>query len=146
MKHLLILFPLILLLAGCAAEERPTPSPAASSPVVAPGLSTGSCAPVPADAPSIRAASAILIDASTGRTLYEKNADEPRQVASTQKLVTALVVAESDPLESPVRVSREDTSVEPTRIGLRAGESYPRRQLLRAMLVHSANDLSLIHI
>jgi len=140
MKHLLILFPLILLLAGCAVEERPASPPAASRPVVAPRLSAGSCAPVPAGAPSIRAVSAILIDAATGRTLYEKNADEPRQVASTQKLVTALVVAESDPLEAPVRVSREDTSVEPTRIGLRAGESYPRRQLLRAMLVHSAND------
>ena len=94
----------------------------------------------PADAPPIHATSAILIDARTGRTIFQKNADEPRQVASTQKLVTALIVAEQDPLDTPVRVSREDTTVEPTKVGIRAGESYPRRQLLKAMLVHSAND------
>jgi D-alanyl-D-alanine carboxypeptidase (penicillin-binding protein 5/6) len=94
----------------------------------------------PADAPPIHATSAILIDARTGRTIFQKNADEPRQVASTQKLVTALIVAEQDPLDTPVRVSRGDTTVEPTKVGIRAGESYPRRQLLKAMLVHSAND------
>lgn len=93
-----------------------------------------------AGAPPIHAVSAILIDARTGATLYEKNADEPRQVASTQKLVTALIVAENDPLDEPVRIACEDTQVEPTKVGMRAGESYPRRQLLRAMLVHSAND------
>ena len=154
MHRPLILLPLLPLLAliplvpGCTwAEFSAAPSSAPTRtepPAVASRLSvTGSGnprAPFPRQAPPIRAVSAILIDARTGRTLYEKNADEPRQVASTQKLVTALVVAESDPLEAPVRVNREDTGVEPTRIGLRAGESYPRRQLLRAMLVHSAND------
>ena len=58
----------------------------------------------PANAPSIKAVSAILIDARTGQTLYQKNADEPRQVASTQKLLTALIVAEQDPLDSPVHI------------------------------------------
>jgi D-alanyl-D-alanine carboxypeptidase (penicillin-binding protein 5/6) len=94
----------------------------------------------PSDAPPILAASAILIDARTGRTLYQKNADQPRQVASTQKLLTALIVAEQDPLDEPVRVAREDTVVEPTKLGLRVGESYSRRQLMRAMMVKSAND------
>ena len=90
--------------------------------------------------PPIRAVSAILIDARTGETLYQKNADEPRQVASTQKLVTALIVAEQDPLDEPVRVDRQDTIVEPTKVGIHSGEHYSRRQLLSAMLVHSAND------
>ena len=94
----------------------------------------------PAGAPPIRAVSAILIDARTGQTLYQKNADESRQVASTQKLVTALIVAEQDPLDAPVHIAREDTTVEPTKVGVRTGENYPRRQLLRAMLVKSAND------
>jgi D-alanyl-D-alanine carboxypeptidase (penicillin-binding protein 5/6) len=92
------------------------------------------------EAPDILASSAILIDARTGRTLFQKNADTPRQVASTQKLVTAMVVAEQDSLDSPVRISREDAAVEPTKIGIRPGDSYPRRDLLKAMLVHSAND------
>jgi len=144
-RRFFYLLPLILLFAllfGCAREENPKPqpehAPASSQPVVvAPDAARSLW---PADAPSIHAVSAILIDAHTGRTLYHKNADEQRQVASTQKIVTALIVAEQDPLDSAVRVAREDTVVEPTKVGIRAGESYPRRQLLRAMLVHSAND------
>ena len=94
----------------------------------------------PADAPPIRAVSAILINARTGETLYQKNADEPREVASTQKLVTALIVAEQDPMDETIRIQREDAAVAPTKIGIRAGDSYPRRALFRAMMVHSAND------
>lgn len=133
---------LFVLLSGCALEEAQQPqaerAPSSSQPVVvAPDAARSLW---PADAPPIRAVSAILIDARTGRTLYQKNADELRQVASTQKIVTALIVAEQDPLDAPICVAREDTVVEPTKVGIRAGESYPRRQLLRAMLVHSAND------
>ena len=73
-------------------------------------------------------------------TLYQKNADEPRQVASTLKIVTALIVAENDLLDQSIRIEREDTQVKPTRIGIRAVESYPRRQLLQAMMIHSVND------
>ena len=124
-------------LAGCADQPASLPPPANTAAVVAPHAPTSLW---PADAPPIRAVSAILIDARTGRTLYQKNADAPRQVASTQKLVTALVVAERDPLDGEVLVSRDDTQVEPTKVGIRGGEVYPRRQLLRAMLVHSAND------
>ena len=128
---------ILLVLTGCAVDQSSPSTNTTSSVVVAPHSPT---ALWPTDAPSIKAVSAILIDAHTGRTLYQKNADEPRQVASTQKLVTALIVAEQDPLEAPVRISHEDTLVEPTKVGIRAGETYPRRQLLRAMLVHSAND------
>jgi len=141
---LLILSGALLALAGCAPEETYAPTPSAaqtltdSTPTeVAPSAPRGLW---PSDAPPIRAVSAILIDARTGRTLYEKNADAPRQVASTQKLLTGLIVAESDPLDAPVRIAPEDTRVEPTKVGLRAGETYPRRQLLSAMMVKSAND------
>jgi len=129
----------VLLLAGCAMDEPipPVTSSTTESSVIAPSAPR----PLwPSDAPPILASSAILIDARTGRTLYEKNADQPRQVASTQKLVTALLVAEQDPLDGPVRISPEDAAVEPTKIGVHAGETYQRRQLLKAMLVKSAND------
>jgi D-alanyl-D-alanine carboxypeptidase (penicillin-binding protein 5/6) len=143
MRHPL-LFPILtaafLGLAGCSIDEAP------EVPLRTTSLSqvlVAQPAPRslwPSDAPPILASSAILFDARTGRTLYEKNADEPRQVASTQKLVTGLIVTEQDPLDGPVRVAVEDTRVEPTKVGLRAGETYPRRQLLSAMMVHSAND------
>lgn len=130
----------LLLLVGCEVNQQPV---ARVSPASQATREIAPHAPAslwPAGAPPIKAVSAVLIDANTGETLYQKNADEPRQVASTQKLVTALIVAEEDPLDATVRVRHEDTAVEPTKIGIRAGESYSRRELLCAMLVHSAND------
>jgi D-alanyl-D-alanine carboxypeptidase (penicillin-binding protein 5/6) len=133
-----------LLLSGCAFDEPTAPQrPSASATIATTVTDVAPQAPRslwPSDAPPILATSAILIDARTGRTLYQKNADEPRQVASTQKLLTALIVAEQDPLDEPVRVAKEDTTVEPTKLGIRTGETYTRRQLLRAMLVKSTND------
>ncbi len=92
--------------------------------------------------PAIVATSAMVIDAQTGRSLYEKNADEKRAVASTQKLLTALVVSESGELEQPVEVERTDLRVVPTRVGLKVGREYGRGLLLRALLVKSGNDVA----
>jgi D-alanyl-D-alanine carboxypeptidase (penicillin-binding protein 5/6) len=63
-------------------------------------------------------------------------------VASTQKLVTALVVLDAGNLDKPVRVAASDVNVEPTRLGLKPGEVYTRRTLLYAFLVKSANDVA----
>ena len=140
-----IIFPCLcaatLLLTGCAFDEPAAPQrPSAYATTITEVAPQAPRLLWPSDAPPVLASSAILIDARTGRTLYQKNADQPRQVASTQKLLTALIVAEQDPLDEPVRVAREDTVVEPTKLGLRVGESYSRRQLMRAMMVKSAND------
>lgn len=129
-----------LMLAGCATQS---PSPVAQSrpaePLVAAApLGTGEMWPL--DAPSIHARSAILIDARTGRTLYQKFADSHTQVASTQKLVTALVLLDRGDLDGRMVVASQDCAVEPAKLGLRAGESYSRRELLTAMLVKSEND------
>jgi serine-type D-Ala-D-Ala carboxypeptidase (penicillin-binding protein 5/6) len=94
----------------------------------------------PAGAPLTIASSAIMIDAKAGSVLFFKNPDIQRPVASTQKLLTALLVAEHGGLDSSVRVSPEDCAVEPTKLGFRPGEIYTKRQLLAAMLVHSCND------
>ena len=81
-----------------------------------------------------------MIDAKAGAVLFFKNPDIQRPVASTQKLLTALLVAEHGGLENSVRVASEDCAVEPTKLGFRPGEIYTKRQLLAAMLVHSCND------
>jgi len=90
----------------------------------------------------VSAASALVVDVNTGRVLYEKNADEKRPVASTQKLLTALLVFESGKINGNITVDRTDTLVSPTRLGISTGETYTRRQLVEALLVKSGNDIA----
>src|SRR5438034_139973 len=100
-------------------------------------------APGPSGAvPNTRAYSVMVVDARTGAVLHEKNADQPRPAASTQKLLTALIIAETGYLDRPVRVEPIDTFAEPVRLNVRPGEVYPRIDLLRALLVKSPNDVA----
>jgi D-alanyl-D-alanine carboxypeptidase (penicillin-binding protein 5/6) len=83
-----------------------------------------------------------VIDAVSGRVLYAKNADALRPVASTQKLVTALVLIDAGPLDHPVQITSEDEFCEPTKLFMKPGEVYSRRDLLRVLMVKSANDVA----
>ena len=88
----------------------------------------------------IRANAYLVIDAETGKTVAQKNPSSAAPVASTTKMVTALVardLVEGDPL---VTVTKEAASVGGARAGLRAGEQFRFSDLLTAMLVRSAND------
>ena len=93
-------------------------------------------------APKTRAAAVLVQDARTGETLYEKNADTPRAAASTQKLLTALIVAEAGFLDQRVTVQPIDTLAEPVKLNIKAGDTYERIDLLRALLVKSPNDVA----
>jgi len=84
----------------------------------------------------------MVVDARTGAVLHEKNADQPRPAASTQKLLTALIIAETGYLDRSVRVEPIDTFAEPVRLNIRPGEVYQRIDLLRALLVKSPNDVA----
>jgi D-alanyl-D-alanine carboxypeptidase (penicillin-binding protein 5/6) len=92
--------------------------------------------------PDVKAASVILIDALTGEVLYEHNPNERRPVASTQKLLTSLLVAEQGNLEKEVIIQPVDELTEPTTLQLKPGSSYSRGYLLQALLVKSANDVA----
>jgi D-alanyl-D-alanine carboxypeptidase (penicillin-binding protein 5/6) len=136
MRNILLLAT-VLFLAGCAAPREVRRAQPAQPPVAA----APSQAPLwPAHAPGIFAQSAIMIDARTGEVLFQKNADEQRVPASTQKLLTALLVARRGHLDAPVTIMPADTRVEPTRLGLRPGERYTRRELLKSIMVKSSND------
>ncbi len=102
----------------------------------------GSVAWAAADVPITRAASVLVVDAKTGDVLYEKNADQQRAAASTQKLLTALIVAERGFLDEKVVVAPTDTYAEPVKLNIKAGEVYQRIDLLRALLVKSPNDVA----
>jgi serine-type D-Ala-D-Ala carboxypeptidase (penicillin-binding protein 5/6) len=100
---------------------------------------------LPAAAPAIRAAAYMLVDAQSGVPLAYHNADQKRGVASTQKLLTAMVVLDAGNLDKMVRIQSTDIQVETTRLstyGMRVGDSYSRRQLLTVFLVKSANDVA----
>jgi serine-type D-Ala-D-Ala carboxypeptidase (penicillin-binding protein 5/6) len=88
------------------------------------------------------AEAAILIDVRTGKVLYEKNSQERRQVASTQKILTALVLAEGGGLKQRMTITPYDLKVEPTRLGVKPGDVYQRGYLMQAMLVKSCNDVA----
>jgi D-alanyl-D-alanine carboxypeptidase (penicillin-binding protein 5/6) len=96
----------------------------------------------PEGIPKTSAASVIVVDANTGKILYEKNADQFRAAASTQKLLTALIVAESGFLDRQVTVQPTDTMAEPVKLNIKAGDTYQRIDLLRALLVKSPNDVA----
>lgn len=92
--------------------------------------------------PKIFAKAALIVDAKSGTILYEKRADEKRAVASTQKLLTALIVSQAGELEKQVKVEKTDTRVEPSKVGIRTGVEYPRLLLLQSLLVKSGNDVA----
>lgn len=90
---------------------------------------------------NISAQSAILVDASTGRVLYEKNAEEQRLVASTTKIMTALVVIEqAEDLDATVTVKPEWANVEGSSMYLQEGDVVSLRGLLYGLMLNSGND------
>lgn len=127
-----------LTLVSCLPTPDLTTDPQSPSPPPPPPVVTPS-----GPAPGVVAKSAIVIDAVTGRVLAAKNPDARRAVASTQKLLTALLVVEAGPLSDPVTIEHSDTTVEPTKLYLKEGHRYPRSALLKAILVRSANDASI---
>jgi D-alanyl-D-alanine carboxypeptidase (penicillin-binding protein 5/6) len=96
----------------------------------------------PDGVPITHAASVVVLDARTGQVLYEKNPDQRRPAASTQKLLTGLIVAESGNLNQFVTVDVSDTWAEPVKLNIQPGETYRRADLLQIMLVHSVNDVA----
>lgn len=94
-----------------------------------------------AEVPDIDAAAGLL-RLSDGRTLWARNADAERAMASTTKLMTALVVLESTRLDDKVMVSKKAAGVD-WALGLQAGETATVRTLLEYLLVVSSNDAAI---
>lgn len=93
---------------------------------------------------TISAAGAVLMDGGTGRVLWEKDSHTPRLIASTTKLMTALVALESGhDLEETVTILPEWAGVEGSSIYLRPGEEITLEALLYGLLLRSGNDAAL---
>lgn len=90
--------------------------------------------------PSVSAASAVVIEAETGKVILEKNADTVMPMASTTKIMTALVAIENADVSKKVSVSKEAVGIEGSSIYLYEDEELLLEDLLYAMLLESAND------
>lgn len=90
--------------------------------------------------PSVSAQSAVLYDPLDGSVLYQKKATEPRGMASTTKIMTALVALEQYDLQETVTVRKEWCGIEGSSIYLRAGEQLTVSDLLYGLLLESGND------
>ncbi len=94
-------------------------------------------------APTPNCAAVCVIDPFNGHILYAHNAHTRRQVASTQKLITALCVCDAGDLDKMVTIKASDCKVPPIRLNLKPGQEYRKRDLLLAMLTGSFNDVAL---
>jgi D-alanyl-D-alanine carboxypeptidase len=91
-------------------------------------------------APQLLGAAEILVDANTGRVLWERNAHERRQVASTTKIMTALIALRKLQPHDIVTVDKSVPRVPLVREGLRAGERVEAWKLFYSLLLYSGND------
>lgn len=88
----------------------------------------------------VSAAAAILMDRESRRILWQINPHEQRAVASTTKILTALVALEIGDEEAVVRVSRKAAETGGSSIWLEAGEMKTLSELLYGLILHSGND------
>jgi D-alanyl-D-alanine carboxypeptidase len=89
---------------------------------------------------AISAQKAILLDAVTGRILYEKDADSRSLIASTTKIMTALIVCEQCNVLDRVRIPKEAVGIEGSSMYLQEGEILSVQELLYGLMLHSGND------
>ena len=94
--------------------------------------------PVQVDAVSARRA--YVLDAVSGRVLFERNPDERSLIASTTKIMTALIVCEQCNVLDRMRIPKEAVGIEGSSMYLREGEVLTLQELLYGLMLSSGND------
>ena len=128
----LLRFPLLFVVAAALV-----PAASAHEPLVHAG------GPLPARGIKLTARSAILVDSATGNVLWAKRAQVRRPIASTTKIMTALVAMERLGPHDVVTVDRSVRRVAPITEGLRPGEKVEAWKLFYGTLLYSGNDSAL---
>lgn len=95
---------------------------------------------IPVQADAVSAQKSILLDAASGRVLYEKNADSRSLIASTTKIMTALVVCEQCNVLDRMRIPKEAVNIEGSSMYLQEGEVLTLQELLYGLMLRSGND------
>jgi len=89
---------------------------------------------------AISAQKAILMDAQTGRVLFEKAPDSRSLIASTTKIMTALIICEQCNVLDRMRIPKEAVGIEGSSMYLQEGEVLTIQELLYGLMLHSGND------
>lgn len=94
----------------------------------------------PVKGSALNAKSYVLLDAATGRVLQQKNSHQRSLIASTTKIMTALVVCEQCNVLDRVRIPKEAVGIEGSSMYLKEGEVLTVQELLYGLMLHSGND------
>ena len=92
------------------------------------------------EAPEVSAKAAVVYNGATGEVIYEKSADERLPMASTTKIMSALIVLEQNGLDDRFIVDSEAVKTEGSSMGLQEGDEVSLRDLACGMLLPSGND------
>ena len=93
--------------------------------------------------PSISSWYAVVMDYESGRVLYEKDCKKVVPMASTTKIMTAIVAIENSSLKEIVTISKKASSVGGSTIGLREGQNLTIEELLYGLMLQSGNDCAI---
>ncbi len=94
-------------------------------------------------APNLSSGSALAIDLTSGKILFEKNPQTERPIASITKLMTALIIAEEELPGSVVTISENAATTEGSTVWLNAGEEITVKDLMYGMMIASGNDAAM---
>lgn len=95
---------------------------------------------IPVKAEALSARRAYVLDAVSGRELYRKNPDERSLIASTTKIMTALIVCEQCNVLDRMRIPKEAVGIEGSSMYLKEGEVLTLQELLYGLMLSSGND------
>jgi len=126
--RILVLFVAAALSTGALAGDKPAKA-------------TKAAAVVDAGGPSLKSTGVLVLDPTTGQTLYSKNADEVTPIASITKVMTAMVVLDAKlPLDEPLQITNDDIDLlKNTKSRLPIGSHFRRDDLMRLALMASDN-------
>ncbi len=94
--------------------------------------------------PQVYAQGAVLMDFKTGRVLWQKNMNEELPMASTTKIMTAVLALESGMLEDVTVASKRAASAPQVKMGIKEGEEHRLYDLLYPLMLMSANDAAIV--
>lgn len=96
-----------------------------------------------ADEPKINSRAAVVIDRNSKEVLYKKNMNVKKAMASTTKIMTAIILIEQGDLLKQVEISKKAASIGGSRLGLKTGDKITLNDLLYGLMLKSGNDAAI---